>query len=80
MNGEYIDKTYRYNPSTGTYATKETRIKVYPGANPSLGLDAHRNILVDKDNQFPVFMGGWQWKTEGGSIVTTEPITIIYEN
>ena len=80
MNGEYIDKTYRYNPSTGTYATKETRIKVYPGDNPSLGLDAHGNILVDKDNQFPVFMGGWQWKTEDGSIVTTEPITIIYEN
>lgn len=80
MNGEYIDKTYRYNPSTGTYATKETCIKVYPGDNPSLGLDAHGNILVDKDNQFPVFMGGWQWKTEDGSIVTTEPITIIYEN
>lgn len=80
MNGEYIDKTYRYNPSTGTYATKETRIKVYPGDNPSLGLDTHGNILVDKDNQFPVFMGGWQWKTEDGSIVTTEPITIIYEN
>jgi len=80
MNGEYIDKTYRYNPSTGTYVTKETRIKVYPGDNPSLGLDAHGNILVDKDNQFPVFMGGWQWKTEDGSIVTTEPITIIYEN
>lgn len=80
MNGEYIDKTYRYNPSTGTYATRETRIKVYPGDNPSLGLDAHGNILVDKDNQFPVFMGGWQWKTEDGSIVTTEPITIIYEN
>lgn len=80
MNGEYIDKTYRYNPSTGTYATKETHIKVYPGDNPSLGLDAHGNILVDKDNQFPVFMGGWQWKTEDGSIVTTEPITIIYEN
>ena len=80
MNGEYIDKTYRYNPSTGTYATKETRIKVYPGDNPSLGLDVHGNILVDKDNQFPVFMGGWQWKTEDGSIVTTEPITIIYEN
>ena len=80
MNGEYIDKTYRYNPSTGAYVTKETRIKVYPGDNPSLGLDAHGNILVDKDNQFPVFMGGWQWKTEDGSIVTTEPITIIYEN
>lgn len=80
MNGEYIDKTYRYNPSTGTYVTKETRIKVYPGDNPSLGLDTHGNILVDKDNQFPVFMGGWQWKTEDGSIVTTEPITIIYEN
>lgn len=80
MNGEYIDKTYRYNPSTGTYTVKETRIKVYPGDNPSLGLDAHGNILVDKDNQFPVFMGGWQWKTEDGSIVTTEPITIIYEN
>lgn len=80
MNGEYIDKTYRYNPSKGTYATKETHIKVYPGDNPSLGLDAHGNILVDKDNQFPVFMGGWQWKTEDGSIVTTEPITIIYEN
>lgn len=80
MNGEYIDKTYRYNPSTGTYATRETHIKVYPGDNPSLGLDAHGNILVDKDNQFPVFMGGWQWKTEDGSIVTTEPITIIYEN
>lgn len=80
MNGEYIDKTYRYNPSTGTYAAKETRIKVYPGDNPSLGLDAHGNILVDKDNQFPVFIGGWQWKTEDGSIVTTEPITIIYEN
>jgi hypothetical protein len=79
MNGEYIDKTYRYNPSTGTYTINETPIKVYPGDNPSLGLDAHGNILVDKDNQFPVFMGGWQWKTEDGSIVTTEPITIIYE-
>lgn len=79
MDGEYIDKTYRYNQSTGTYTINETNIKVYPGDNPSLGLDPHGNILVDKDNQFPVLMGGWQWKTEDGSIVTTEPITIIYE-
>lgn len=79
MDGEYTDKTYRYNQSTGTYTINETNIKVYPGDNPSLGLDPHGNILVDKDNQFPVLMGGWQWKTEDGSIVTTEPITIIYE-
>nr|DAX19675.1 MAG TPA: baseplate wedge protein [Caudoviricetes sp.] len=80
MNGEYIDKTYRYNPSLGTFSTITNTIKVYPGDNPLLGLDSHGNILIDKDNQFPVFMGGWNWKTDDGTIVTAEPITIIFEN
>ena len=80
MNGEYIDKTYRYNSSLGTFSTLTNTIKVYPGDNPLLGLDSHGNILIDKDNQFPVFMGGWNWKTDDGTIVTAEPITIIFEN
>lgn len=77
--GQYTEKEYIWNPSKGTYDKKENIIQVYAGENPNLGLDAHGNILVKSDEQFPVLMGGWRWLNDEGQEVNTDAITIIYE-
>lgn len=77
--GKYIQREYKWNPSKGTYDKKEEEIKVYAGDNPNLGLDAHGNIKLDSDEQFPVLSGGWKWRNDENQEVTTEAINIIFE-
>lgn len=77
---KYDDQQYLYDPVTGTYRTKTITVKLMPGENPMLGLDAHGNIVVDANNQFPVLMGGWDFLNSAGQEVTVvDPLTIIYE-
>lgn len=76
----YIDKQYLYDPTTGTYKTKEVCVRLHPNENPMLGLDAHGNILIDSDWQFPVLMGGWDWINEKGDEVdVVDPLVIAFE-
>lgn len=77
---KYDDKQFLYDPSTGTYRTKVVTVKLLPGENPMLGLDAHGNILVDANNQFPVLMGGWSFLNSAEQVVdVSDPLTIVYE-
>lgn len=83
-NHYYMNKTYNYDPSKGTYDIKEETVYLYDGENPNIGLDAHGNIYLDNTDQFPVLMGGWSFisSAEGDPISTTtviDPLTIIYE-
>ena len=77
---EYTDRQYIYDPSVGTYRTKEVTVHLMPGENPMLGLDSHGNIVVDADNEFPVLMGGWDYQNMNNQEVTVvDPLTIAFE-
>lgn len=77
----YQDISYTYNPTTGTYHKKEVTVRLMAGENPGLGLDAHGNILIDQDNQFPVLMGGWDFQNQlGQEVDVVDPLNIIFEN
>lgn len=77
--GKYIKKDFKYDPITGTYKNTSRTIYLYPGENPNLGLDAHGNILIEEDHEFPVLMGGWTWVNDKNDEIVAQPITIIYE-
>ena len=79
--GEYTDEIYVLNNLTGQYVKKVENVKIYPGENPNLGLDNHGNIYLKSDAQFPVIMGGWDYKNSDGALVTiNDPLTIIFED
>lgn len=79
--GKYIDVQNIYDPSTGTYKPKAVTVSLRPGENPMLGLDAHGNIVIDKDNQFPVLMRGWKYINKADQVVdVVDPLTIVYES
>jgi predicted HNH restriction endonuclease len=77
---KYVNKVYSYNPSTGTYDTRRETVYLYEGENPNLGLDAHGNIYLENDSQFPVLMGGWDYlNKENDEVTITDPLIIVYE-
>jgi len=66
---------------TGEYVENGENVKVYGGENPNLGLDSHGNIWLKNDSQFPVLMGGWDYKTDEGELFTiTDPLIITFED
>lgn len=76
----YTEDIYEMNNLTGQYIKKTKSIKLYDGENPNLGLDSHGNIYLKSDSQFPVLMGGWDYKNSEGELVTiTDPLTIVFE-
>lgn len=79
----YEDKQYLFDPVTGTYRTTSVTVKLIPGENPMLGLDAHGNISIDANNQFPVLMGGWSFLNNaeygGDEVDVIDPLTIVFE-
>lgn len=77
--GSYIKKNYKYNPSTNSYDVESELVKVYPGENPNLGLDAHGNIYLNTNNEFPALMGGWYFTNNENQTITSQPITITIE-
>ncbi len=78
---QYQDKQYLYDPITGSFRTKEITVKLNPGENPMLGLDAHGNILINKDHEFPVLMGGWDFLNSANQEVdVVDPLTIVFES
>lgn len=77
---QYNDEQNLFDPITGTYRKKVVTVKLIPGENPMLGLDAHGNISIDADNQFPVLMGGWSFLNSSGQVVdVSDPLTIVFE-
>lgn len=79
--GQYTDEIYELNKLTGQYIKKTENVKLYPGENPNLGLDAHGNIYLKSDSHFPVIMGNWMYKNVSGEeIHVSDPLTIIFED
>jgi hypothetical protein len=77
---KYTNKVYTYNPSTSTYTTHSEVVYLYDGENPNLGFDSHGNIYLENDSQFPVLMGGWDYRNnEGDEVTITDPLIIVYE-
>lgn len=76
----YTEDYYVMNNLTGQYVKRTQNVKLYDGENPNLGLDNHGNIYLKSDSQFPVLMGGWDYKNSEGELVNiTDPLTIIFE-
>ena len=63
IDKHYINKTYSYNASKGNYDIKEEMVYVEDGVNPGIGFDEYGNIYLDNNDQFPVLMGGWQFRS-----------------
>ena len=79
-NGWYEKVVKKYNPLTGTWTKNVENVAVVDGENPNLGFDAHGNILIDENEQFPVLMGGWSWKnSKGDDVEVIDPLTIVFE-
>ena len=81
ITGTYKNIAYVYDMTLGKYIKKVQNIKLYPGENPNIGLDVHGNIYLEGDNEFPVLMGGWKFKSSDGSqlVHVFEPIVIKFE-
>lgn len=76
----YIKIEQIYDPSIGRYKQKRIKVNLYENENPNLGLDSHGNIKLESDEQFPVLMGGWDYKNDKGQEVTiNDPLNIVYE-
>lgn len=65
MNKSYVNTTYTFNPYKGMYDIKKETVYVEDGENPGLGFDSYGNIYLESNNQFPVLMGGWRFKSSG---------------
>jgi hypothetical protein len=61
----YINKIHTFNVSKGTYDVNEEMVYVNEGENPGIGFDEYGNIYLDNNDQFPVLMGGWSFRSSG---------------
>lgn len=76
----YTINEYVWNPMKGKYDVEKKTVYLYPNENPGLGLDAHGNIELSSDHQFPVLMGGWDWLNDKNQQITiVDPLNIVFE-
>lgn len=83
IDKKYINKTYSFNTSKGVYDVKEELVYVEDGENPGLGFDDYGNIYLDNNDQFPVLMGGWQFRSSKAGedpqyTTVTNPLIIVF--
>jgi hypothetical protein len=65
---------------TEEYVEDGESVKTY-GENPNLGLDSHGNIWLKNDAQFPILMGGWDYRNDENTLVTiNDPLIITFED
>lgn len=84
QKNSYVNTTQKFNPSTGTFDKKTETVYLYDGENPNLGLDEHGNIYLTSNEQFPVLMGGWDYRNdylndEKQEVKITDPLIIVFE-
>lgn len=79
QTGEYYINKYVWNPMTGKYDIIHEYHKLNDGENPGLGLDAHGNIELSSDHEFPILMGNWDWLNSEGQEIDAQPLTIVFE-
>lgn len=80
--GKYVEETSTFDPSTGTYKKKSQTVYLYQGEDPGLGLDAHGNIFLENNEQYPVLMGGWSYissKVNEDLTMVNDPLIITFE-
>lgn len=83
IDKKYTNKIYTFNPSKGLYDIHEETIYVADGENPGIGFDEYGNIYLDNNDQFPVLMGGWQFRSskQGDApqyTTITNPLIIVF--
>jgi hypothetical protein len=61
----YINKIHTFNVSKGMYDVNEEMVYVNEGENPGIGFDEYGNIYLDNNDQFPVLMSGWSFRSSG---------------
>ena len=83
IDKQYINKIYTFNISKGLYDVNEELVYVEEGENPGIGFDEYGNIYLDNNDQFPVLMGGWSFRSSGIGeepqyTTVTNPLNIVF--
>lgn len=83
IDKQYINKIYTFNISKGLYDVNEELVYVGEGENPGIGFDEYGNIYLDNNDQFPVLMGGWSFRSssvgeEPQYTTVTNPLNIVF--
>ena len=83
IDKQYINKIYTFNVSKGLYDVNEELVYVGEGENPGIGFDDYGNIYLDNNDQFPVLMGGWSFRSssvgeEPQYTTVTNPLNIVF--
>lgn len=83
IDKQYINKIYTFNISKGLYDANEELVYVGEGENPGIGFDDYGNIYLDNNDQFPVLMGGWSFRSsdigeEPQYTTVTNPLNIVF--
>lgn len=83
IDKQYINKIYTFNLSKGLYDVNEELVYVGEGENPGIGFDDYGNIYLDNNDQFPVLMGGWSFRSssvgeEPQYTTVTNPLNIVF--
>lgn len=80
LTQSYSKNIYNWDPINKIYNIKKEVVYLYPNENPNLGLDNHGNIYLNNNDQFPVLLGGWDYKNSNGDLVSiTNPLIITFE-
>lgn len=79
----YINKIHTFNVSKGTYDVNEEMVYVDKGENPGIGFDEYGNIYLDNNDQFPVLMGGWSFRSSGPNeepqyTTISDPLILVF--
>ena len=83
IDKQYINKIHTFNISKGLYDVNEELVYVGEGENPGIGFDEYGNIYLDNNDQFPVLMGGWSFRSSGVGeepqyTTVTNPLNIVF--
>ena len=83
IDKQYINKIHTFNISKGLYDVNEELVYVGEGENPGIGFDEYGNIYLDNNDQFPVLMGGWSFRSssigeEPQYTTVTNPLNIVF--
>ena len=83
IDKQYINKIHTFNISKGLYDVNEELVYVGEGENPGIGFDDYGNIYLDNNDQFPVLMGGWNFRSSGIGeepqyTTVTNPLNIVF--
>ena len=78
QNNRYYINKYVWDPVHNKYNIEKELVIITPGEDPNLGLDAHGNIELSSDHEFPVLMGGWDiYQSEEITHYDKQEVTVV---